>query len=870
MNAPAETTQTIWQALDNWASSLKPWQRLILRLAIKERNLSDAQVDEVYDLFLQEAGLKDKKDVAEISVDVSGRPTGATTRLLRIDRIDGLVGVNALPADAALTFGPGLTIVYGPNGAGKSGFARLIANACFSRYKPSILGNVYAGTSTPSATAAFHVSIDGVAQQPIVFTKNIEHPELRRISFFDVVVAKHHVTEKSAFEFKPSGFDVFPEMARVYSQLAAKLERDVASRYRDMRFSESFIGLDTEVSKQVGAINAHSDIEALEKMAIYGPSESARFEEVDRQLTVLKSRSQKEHLETLKQAKEDLSAMSVKIAALKPQFEAAAISRRQEMRKKATEAAATAKALGAETFQRAFFKAVGSREWEAFAKSAHALARQEGSEYPMAGDRCILCEQPLDEESRAHVVALLSFVEGDAQRAATDAANDIANEKETVMEIDVALFAAGSRVREHVHKLDPSSEGVLADCAAAAGNAKEAALLALEDEKTVETPLDTGGEDAAITKLISTLSDDIARLEKEDVAAAIAALDLERQTLRHRMVLAQLLPGIKVYIGDTRWCEKAGRARSALNPRPVTDKERDLFGTLIGDSYRDRLADECRELGCLMPIELQTAGQKGKTVKSLSLGGYQPDAILSEGEQKAVDLADFLTEVGLGQENAAIVLDDPVTSQDHERKTLIAGRLIVETAKRQVIIFTHDLPFLNLLVLAAEEAGIDMQTHWIARNHDGAPGQITLNDAPATSKRYDTVERARECLAEAKATNGSASHAAVTQGMGALRRTIEETVVKRLLKGIVPRWQDRVIVTGLKKVHWDTELVDEMVQMYEDLSVYIEGHSHTDEAMGAPPEAKHLEQKIEAVNKLIKRARAERSTEVPAKSIAKA
>jgi hypothetical protein len=94
--------------------------------------------------------------------------------------------------------------------------------------------------------------------------------------------------------------------------------------------------------------------------------------------------------------------------------------------------------------------------------------------------------------------------------------------------------------------------------------------------------------------------------------------------------------------------------------------------------------------------------------------------------------------------------------------------------------------------------------------------------------------------------------------MAALRRTIEETVVKRLLKGVVPRWSDRVIVTGLKKIAWDERLADEFVAKYEELSSYIEGHSHTDEAMGAPPEINDLEGKIAEVAALLQRAKPDR------------
>jgi hypothetical protein len=70
--------------------------------------------------------------------------------------------------------------------------------------------------------------------------------------------------------------------------------------------------------------------------------------------------------------------------------------------------------------------------------------------------------------------------------------------------------------------------------------------------------------------------------------------------------------------------------------------------------------------------------------------------------------------------------------------------------------------------------------------------------------------------------------------MGALRRTIEETIAKRFLKGVVPRWEDRVIVAGLRKIAWDDTLAERLCSIFEELSAYIEGHSHTDEAVGVP------------------------------------
>jgi hypothetical protein len=198
-----------------------------------------------------------------------------------------------------------------------------------------------------------------------------------------------------------------------------------------------------------------------------------------------------------------------------------------------------------------------------------------------------------------------------------------------------------------------------------------------------------------------------------------------------------------------------------------------------------------------------------------------------------------------------------VNSQDHQRKELIAKRLVREARERQVIVFTHDLVFLNNLLSLVEKEGIGYEAHWIERE-SGSPAEVILNDAPATGKVYDNTDRAKGCLAQAKTLVGRAKQDVICTGMGALRRTVEEAVVKKLLKNVVPRWSDRVIVTGLRNVAWDEGLVEDLCSIYEELSKYIEGHSHTDEATGAPPEIKDLEQMIIRVENLIRRARQEK------------
>src|SRR6266550_2482511 len=118
--------KSIWEALDTWRNSLAKWQRCLLSKAISRGRLSTEDIAEVFEILQYANGLIDSRE-EEPSPIASTRAEKAY-KPLRLAKIDGLAGINAIPDGSTLTFDPGLTVVYGRNGAGKSGFARLLAN----------------------------------------------------------------------------------------------------------------------------------------------------------------------------------------------------------------------------------------------------------------------------------------------------------------------------------------------------------------------------------------------------------------------------------------------------------------------------------------------------------------------------------------------------------------------------------------------------------------------------------------------------------------------------------------------------------------------------------------------------------------------
>lgn len=123
-------------------------------------------------------------------------------------------------------------------------------------------------------------------------------------------------------------------------------------------------------------------------------------------------------------------------------------------------------------------------------------------------------------------------------------------------------------------------------------------------------------------------------------------------------------------------------------------------------------------------VDIVSRGSSGQTLKKLQIKGKAPGKVLSEGEQRAISIANFLTEVHMDVRNIGIVLDDPVCSLDHKRRTFIVSRLLEEAKERQVVVFTHEITFFMELKTEAERNGISYEQETI-RKICNEPGDIS-------------------------------------------------------------------------------------------------------------------------------------------------
>ena len=200
------------------------------------------------------------------------------------------------------------------------------------------------------------------------------------------------------------------------------------------------------------------------------------------------------------------------------------------------------------------------------------------------------------------------------------------------------------------------------------------------------------------------------------------------------------------------------------------------------------------------------------------------NSVLSEGEQRAISLADFLTEAQMNPNNKGVFFDDPVTSQDHYRRERIAERLVELASNKQVIIFTHDIAFFIRLKIYAETREIPYSFTTI-RNAGGNPGVITPDlpwIAQPVKQRIGTLRNRLVTLKKIEQAKDEDEYLfAAKSWYELLREGWERSVEERLFKGVVERFLLGVQTQKLKKIIITNELLTDIEKGMTDSSSWI-------------------------------------------------
>lgn len=823
--------------IKQWANELPYWEQAALDKVLAGGQFSDADYDKLLQYLLEDAGLAERigkvPPLQMLKTKTDG--TESSGGSIRLEKLFNMNNINALVPGQTLLFCPTLTAIYGATGSGKSGYARVLGCAGFTRGDKEVFPDLTKPYTTDIVLSADIEVFDGSSPHVINYHIGSQCPELAQCYVFDSTSVHVHLMGRNAFSFSPAGLSYLTRLSDVTDNVRDRLSTRIDQCMQPHTFSSLFQGK-SSVTEFIQNLGPGTDSNELTRLGTMTPEDRKRMEELDIEIATLRTRDIAKEIEKTTQTILDLSTLKESILLAEHELGDNDINSINDTVNQYLEREALAQRLSVDQFQTDHFTQIGTDVWHHFIEAAKALADAEGSEdkpYPQVDDYCLLCHQPLSHEAYGLLIRLWEYLQGDAQAKLEQSVKTLAGFRLTNDSIDLNFFTDQSISYRHLQEYDATLVKQI-EAFVDACRVRRARVAQLIDSRQSPPfpPLPSSGT-VELQKLIDSLETQRQQLEIQNPTERINSLSQELLTLHHRDILLQNLNDITEYVNKRRWAQRASTVGG--DTRHITSKYKELFGKLVTNRYLDLFKQILSDLQRPLSVKVKTTGRKGKTYKQIVLQMDKtappeiatPDKILSEGEKRAVALADFLTEVALDTTSRSIILDDPVTSLDLEWREMFASILAKEAKGRQVITFTHDLPFLYFLKKYAERNEVAIMTHWIQRI-DNKPGYVFLNNSPALEKEYRKTARARKYYEKAKDSTASEREEYLQLGFAALRTCYEAFVIYDLFEEVVMRFDERISFGRLRGIKWDESIANEANVKYELLSRYIEGHLHTD------------------------------------------
>ncbi len=510
---------------------------------------------------------------------------------------------------------------------------------------------------------------------------------------------------------------------------------------------------------------------------------------------------------------------------------------------------------GIESFDTAKIENIGSQEWrdfilaaKSFASNQHTLKHdkddyQNSKEYPIEGDHCLLCHQPLSDEALRLLRKTWEYLKSEAEGKLTKAQEKIDKIRLAYLNLNFDFFPENNNLTIWLNEKHPE---ILNSLKTQVSDAKK---LVAEMVTACQTAITSTFTSVQIgTNVHDTLIQDLetekdAHLSGQSVKK-LADLSKQLTYYVHKQKLQDNIVSIEQFVTQRKWIADVSSFDWRVFKQSITLTEKRLSEKYYNIAYVERLNSECEKLSINVDLVVDPKGAEGKSNRKLMIKDKNPSVILSESEQKVIALADFLAEMDLSEVNKGLIFDDPVTSLDEYRKINIAKRLVEEAQQKQIIIFSHDLVFVFALIEACKDQGVLNETHWI-ENKNNSPGKIWLRNAPSYEKDYKSEAKAQEYLNKANKSGPQEREDHLKNGFAALRTSYEALVVFELFKGVVQRFNERVSIDSLPKVNFDTEIRDTLLDGFYNCCRHMEGHIHSDKYASAKPSPEALQTEIQ-------------------------
>lgn len=852
---------TIEEDIVTWSRSRPRWQQEMLRSLAQGNEPDQATIEKIADELI--AG-RQPQVVPLKATELPG--TQATGDTVVLESIQDIKNVNRLLDAERLTFaGSGLTVIYGDNASGKSGFARLIKAVVGARHQEPVHPDVFSESSADGQHAM--VSFDsGGTTFTSTWPKTI-NPELRNVHFYDEPCGDDYLGGETELTYRPSVLVMLDGLIRACDAVHSVLDQ----RLRDNQLAKGQLPTPPAGSaaesflRDLSATRTSAAIDAAAALPSNADERLAELAQEEVRLQATNPAKERARIERLAGQAE---AVAAHVRNLETALSAERLAEAKSAYASTGELRAAAAVASSQTFDDQPVAGVGTQTWRALWEAARDFSDAEAyceHNFPhvAAGARCVLCQQELGAEAVDRFARFQSFMLDTTEQRAQEAERDLRDVVAAVRGVTPTPPNIATAMAE-VKAVDGELADVTTSWLEGASSSRAGLLAYLTGESENEPTLVGPSPKQRLEELAGTLA---ARAESLDPAAfeqAASNVAAEKRDLMGRKALAEHRAAVEEEIKRLAARVAIQEARSATDTHGITRKATDLTRSHVTTLIRDQFTRESDRLHLERVTLSDRGGQKGKLRhRPALLGAKLPkpvDEVLSEGEQTALGLAGYFTEAHFDGTQSAMVLDDPVSSLDHIRRGNVARRLAQFAKARQVIVFTHDIIFVNELSRAAESEKVQLSERCIQRRGDGRPGlcveQYPWKAKDVGSRLNDLEQELARIKHERSSWSRDQYEAACAEWGGMLSETWERMIRMEVVNPVVDAGTSEVRPKSFRLLARVTEDDDrEFQESYGRCSLWARRHDKSAAVNYVAPEPDEMAKELETVHAWFKRVR---------------
>lgn len=848
MTSSTTNKKEIVDFLWDWADGHGDWAKLLVQKVIdKESNLEPSEREEIFKYFLESIGLV--KGLRKLTFS---KPSYIPTEQhIELSSLSDVTGVNKLAENQTIDFSPNITVIYGENGTGKTGYGRILKALGFSYdQNNTIYANVFA-QSQQSKSATINYKVNGNAHT-FTWDGTNKNEDLKNISVFNNDCVQISLDASRQLIVSPIGFHLFDLVSDELGKLDSLLQTKKSEYPTKISWIEN-LHEGTPQHQFVNGLSKDSTEKLLNELSDFTLEHDKDLKEKETEISKLNKPLLQNELHSLRAQFDELSTLVNKIKTAQDILNAESWKKLIELNKRISELEKTAQNGIKEIAEDKGIEYFETKEFKNFLSSAEAYIKiLNKHDYPNDNEVCVYCRQPLEQSAVELLKSYRALLNNKTEESIAKVKKEkqeliskVKNDVEAQLQLNYGSFGLDEQDKPiQPKKLQDYNQQLT-----------ELKKTFVDDKVAEDSVFQLKYDDYILFLTKKKLEIDKTLKEKNELLGNLDNKEKELKAkiveLKDRKFLSNKKDEVKKIISNHKYLSVLNSHSNTFNTASISRKTSQAREELVSQNFNQIFKDELESLRkSNIPIELSFGTSRGRSKLSHHIGNKELLEILSEGEQKAIALSEFLTELQLDNIKAPVIFDDPVNSLDHKIIDAVAKRLMRLSKERQVVIFTHSVLLFNSLLYLSREPNfksLNCNFYNIKKEYD-IVGVVT-DAEEEKNKVKENISKINRLINNTPKDRSEVDVA--KEGYAELRSAIELCVEHEIFKGTVKRYQKNISLTNFIKVDGDkiSKHKEDLNDIFERSCGFISAHSNP-EIVHNDPTIEDLREDFEKFKKI--------------------